>query len=187
MDRRALALGLLALAACTAPQPCPNPLHECNGQCVDIESDRRHCGGCNAACDVGKVCVGQVCTPDISGPCPTRINGAFVTLGHCGTAVKVWVVANGFVDAALARVGAAPDPSFVPSLAILANPDCDAQWSWHVDPRNATTREVASIDPAFLCTRCPAEIQPAEPNLPPTTRAWCPVDASVLAVDDRRP
>jgi hypothetical protein len=183
MLRPALALALLALAACTAPQPCPSPLHECDGQCVDIESDRRHCGACNNPCATGKVCVGTACVADASGPCPQRAGGAFVTLGHCGTAVKVWIQAGPFIDAAISRVGAAPDPAFAPSAAVLPRPDCDAQWSWHLDPNLSA----ATFDPGEVCTRCPSEIQPVDPNGMPLARWWCPADARVLAVDDKRP
>jgi hypothetical protein len=184
MDRRLLALGLLALAGCTAPQPCPSPLHECDGQCVDIESDRRHCGGCGVACATGKACIARACISDPGGPCPLRTGGAFVTLGQCGTAVKTWVQSDEVIDWAIGRVGQVPDPAFVPSLAVLAKPDCDAQWSWHVDATRAT---LAPFDPAEACTSCPQEIQPADPNGMPRTARWCPADARVLAVDDKRP
>jgi hypothetical protein len=96
--------------------------------------------------------------------------------------VKLWIGADAFVDQAISRVGAAPDPAFVPSLAVLASADCDAQWSWHVDPASAST--AASADAG--CNRCPAEIEPLVRGGPPTTRRWCPADAAVLAVDDRR-
>jgi hypothetical protein len=185
MPRRALALALLAAAACTAPQPCPTPLEECEGQCVDVRSDRRYCGGCGVRCPAGEVCSGGACTADVLAPCPLRTGGAFVTLGHCGTTVKLWLRADAFIDEAIAWLGV-PDPAFVPSLAVLARSDCDAQWSWHVDPAAAGTTDAAAIDPDSGCTRCPGEIQPADPRGAPTARAWCPLDAQVLAVDDRR-
>jgi hypothetical protein len=181
--RRALAVALLSAAACTAPQPCPEPLQECEGQCVALDSDRRFCGSCVVACALGQVCSSGACTGgEPLAPCPERVGGAFVTLGHCGTAVKAWIRADAFVDAAITRIGAAPDPAFVPSLAVDARADCDAQWSWHVDPDSAAT--TASVDAG--CTRCPAEIEPVVRGGAPTTRRWCPVDAAVLAVDDRR-
>jgi hypothetical protein len=183
---RALASGLLALAACTAPQPCPGPLHECGGQCVDVETDRRHCGACGNGCATGQACVIGVCTSDVSAaPCPQRTGGAFVTFGQCGTAVKAWVQSDALIDWAKTRVDdLAPDPATVPSLAILSRPDCDAQWSWHVDAASAA---VAPLDPGASCTACPQEIQPSDPNGAPGARRWCPANARVLAVDDKRP
>lgn len=187
MLHRTLALALLALAACTAPQPCPSPLLECGGRCVDVESDRRNCGGCGIECPTGEICFAGGCSPDLRAPCPERVGGAFVTLGHCGAAVKMWIRDGAFVDEAAGRVGADTDPAFVPSLAVLPRADCDAQWSWHVDPSAATTTEPAAIDPASACTRCPAEIQPATPDGAPTTTSWCPVGSQVLSVERRAP
>ncbi len=130
------------------------------------------------------MCLGGRCSDDPRAPCPLRTGGAFVTLGHCGTAVKTWVQSSELIAWAESRVGLGPDPAFVPSLAVLPRPDCDAQWSWHVD---ATTAALATFDPAEACTSCPQEIQPADPNGAPRALRWCPADARVLAVDDKRP
>lgn len=45
-----------------APGPgCAAPLAVCDGQCVDLEHDPAHCGGCNTPCDVQYACVAGEC------------------------------------------------------------------------------------------------------------------------------
>jgi hypothetical protein len=179
--RRALpAVVLLAAAACTDPEPCPMPLEECAGQCVDVRSDRRHCGGCGADCGAGLVCRASSCSPDPGTPCHLRSGGAFVTLGHCGQAVKLWIR-----DAAFVAAAQAPDPAFVASVAVAEGADCDAQWTWHVDALDAAFVPAASVDPAAACTVCPATIQADVASYVASPRTWCPIGASVLAVDAR--
>lgn len=40
---------------------CASGYSECDGHCVDTESDPRHCGACSGACLPGVACVGGVC------------------------------------------------------------------------------------------------------------------------------
>jgi hypothetical protein len=181
MRRRAALLALLA-ASCTVPQPCPQPLHECNGQCIDLASDRNDCGACGVICSPTQVCVSGGCTADVRAPCGIRTGGAFVTLGQCGSAVKVWITTPAFIDEAASYVGTTALPR-TPLLAIVPRTDCDAQWSWTagVDASWATSVAVA-------CTsECPKTIE-AEVGSPFPPSTWCPTPASslVLAVD-RRP
>lgn len=42
-------------------QPCPDPLVDCDGECVDLDSDPDHCGGCFMPCD--ETCVDGMCIP----------------------------------------------------------------------------------------------------------------------------
>lgn len=171
----------LALAACTSPQPCPTPLAECGGQCVDVQTDPRHCGECGRACRVGEACTGGTCRQSLQAPCPDRVGGAFVTLGHCDAAVKVWVRRAEFIDEAAVYLGTTAAPR-VPLLALVAGADCDAQWSWHLD--DVTPSFVTSIA-ATGCDACPAAIQ-ANVGAYVASGRWCPSEARVLAVD-RRP
>lgn len=46
---------------------CDEDQSECGGACVDLESDTRHCGGCDIACDAGEACRQSQCVPT-----PTR-------------------------------------------------------------------------------------------------------------------
>jgi hypothetical protein len=189
MERIAPVLALGVLCACTTPQPCPTPLEECSGQCVDLQSDRRHCGTCGFVCLVGEACLGARCTdlrPPV--PCPDRTGGAFVTLGRCGAAVKLWVEHPSFIDEALTYVGTTPLPR-VPLLTVVAGSDCDAQWSWHADDTNPSF-----VDPSFItsgavtgCDLCPAQIEGRVAADLASSGKWCPAgpDAKVLAVEPR--
>ncbi|MCA3013255.1 MAG: hypothetical protein INH41_12745, partial [Myxococcaceae bacterium] len=40
----------------------PTPCTECDGACVDLQNDSRHCGRCGAACESGSVCRAGACT-----------------------------------------------------------------------------------------------------------------------------
>lgn len=40
---------------------CVPPLLSCGGECVDTETDNRHCGGCGRACSAIEQCSGGVC------------------------------------------------------------------------------------------------------------------------------
>jgi hypothetical protein len=42
------------------PDPCPDGQQSCGGQCVDTQTDTRHCGACGTPCDRGH-CVGGKC------------------------------------------------------------------------------------------------------------------------------
>jgi hypothetical protein len=182
MLRRAALLVLLA-ASCSNPQPCPEPLVECNGQCLDVQSDRFHCGTCGVVCAPTEVCVSGGCTTDVRAPCGVRTHGAFVTLGQCGSAVKVWVTTQAFIDEAASYVGTNALPR-TPLLQLLGRSDCDAQWSWTVGVDASWV--TSTVAPCI--SDCPAQIE-AEvrtSTLPPAS-TWCPTPATslVLAVDPR--
>lgn len=40
---------------------CPDARIECNGQCVDIDTDPTNCGTCGTTCAAGEMCVGGSC------------------------------------------------------------------------------------------------------------------------------
>jgi hypothetical protein len=184
MLRRALPLVLaVALGSCKNPQPCPEPLKECDGQCVDVQTDRRHCGTCGHACRAGEVCGAATCSPDVRSPCTDRTGGGFVTMeaSGCPGAVKLWIRRTEFLDEAVANLGSTATGR-IPVLTVRSGADCDLQWSWQVD----------DVDPAFQtsvaiagCNVCPADIQanPAAYSVSPGS--WCPSPARILAVDRR--
>ncbi len=68
------ALGVGVLSALVAPLACDTggivggecraPLVECDGKCIDVATDRNHCGACDSACDPGVDCAGGVCGGD---------------------------------------------------------------------------------------------------------------------------
>lgn len=45
----------------TSPGCCDPGLKCCDGLCVDLNSDDRHCNGCNQRCSPGKLCFGGTC------------------------------------------------------------------------------------------------------------------------------
>ena len=179
----ALALAAALSAACTSSQPCPNLLQECSGQCVDVLSDQANCGRCGNACAAGQGCVSGVCGGEATVACRLRTGGAFVTLGACGAAVKLWITSPEFVAASEAAVGG-PAPG-VPVLTLRGGIDCDAQWSWFANPATAT---YATTAPTGACDVCPTLIE-ASPTFVASIGQWCPSgvakDVKVLAVDRR--
>ena len=180
MQRLSLTLAFAALSACTRPQPCPSPLEECDGQCVDLQSDRHHCGMCFSGCSPGEACIGASCTADVRAACPDRIGGAFVTLGYCEASVKLWLRRTEFIDEALTFLGSTTTAPRTPLLAVVAGSDCDSQWSWHVD--DVTPSFVTTV-PATGCDVCPADIQADVAAHLASSGKWCPSSAKVLAVD----
>lgn len=176
-SRAAAVLALALAAGCTSPQPCPSPLEECDGECVDVQSNRLHCGGCSRGCAAGESCRAATCGGGAGAPCPERTGGAFVTLGTCGTTVKLWIVNGDFIAAA---ERASPG---VPVLELSAVGDCDRQWSFSANPASA---RFAPAPPSTLCDVCPAQLQSdvADGVLDATT-TWCPGTAAVLSVDRR--
>ncbi len=181
MTRRALALAaaLTALASCKTPQPCPTPLVECNGQCVDVQSNQRHCGSCGNACAGGRSCIGGSCTPQTRAACPDRTAGAFVTVERCGEAVKVWVQDPTFVDSAASYV-LSTAPPLVPVLTVVPGTDCDAQWSWSAGASSAAFAAPGTIPG---CDVCPSVVQADVPSFVAAPGKWCA--RMVLAVDPR--
>lgn len=178
-----LAAALVLTGGCKNPQPCPSPLEECDGQCVDVQSNRRHCGFCGVGCDAGETCTGGGCGVDVAAPCAVREGGAFVTLGFdgCPGSAKVWVTEPGFIAEAAVYVGSTT-PAPAPVFSLLDGSDCDAQWSWHVDA--ATPVFVTSA--AAACDVCPQAVQASWTASVTKPATWCPSDAKFLAVEQRR-
>ena len=63
---------------------CVAPLEDCARACVDVETDRQHCGSCAARCGAGEVCeVGRcVCAPAFV--CGGSCVDLMVDAQHCG-------------------------------------------------------------------------------------------------------
>jgi hypothetical protein len=186
MVRRALVAAALVLAGgCKNPQPCPSPLEECDGQCVDVQSNRRHCGFCGVGCAAGQACIGGSCRAAATASCADRHDGSIITFGFdgcSGSTAKLWVTEPGFVTSAVFYVGTTA-PVLAPVFSLLDGVDCDAQWSWHVDP--ATPAFVTTV--AAACDFCPQDVQASWTGSGANPATWCPSDAKVLAVDDLRP
>ncbi|MCS6915703.1 MAG: hypothetical protein RMK29_10055 [Myxococcales bacterium] len=96
---RCLWLVCLLLVACSTEQRALEPMSvdmefrclfdgvACNGVCVNVKSDPRHCGACNNACPAGTVCHRGACSLRC-GDGTTACGGACVDLttdaAHCG-------------------------------------------------------------------------------------------------------
>jgi len=65
---------------------------------------------------------------------------------------------------------------------LLDGTDCDAQWTWHVDPADAIFAD-AAIE---LCDGLPSGIEANKAYWLGTVGSYCPWYARVSAVDDRR-
>lgn len=65
--------------------PCPGVLASCGGECVDLDVDLQHCGGCFVGCAPGEFCASGSC----SATCPLEICGdecadTTSSPSHCG-------------------------------------------------------------------------------------------------------
>jgi hypothetical protein len=175
----AAALAIVA-AGCADPQPCPTPLESCGGVCFDLESDRLHCGGCANVCTAGLACSGGRCVTDPAAACPVRIGGWIVTLGACGSTVKLWVSNAEFITRATALVATPGTGASVPVLDLRAGTDCDGQWAWSAVPDTASFATAGPVT-APSCDVCPEAVE----ALVASAGRWCPSAATVLAVDPR--
>ncbi|TAK30193.1 MAG: hypothetical protein EPO40_08770 [Myxococcaceae bacterium] len=69
---------------------CGSMTMACGGECVDVATDRRHCGVCDRACQSGELCLGGGCTWPRCGDARERVlcGDACVDLAtdpdHCG-------------------------------------------------------------------------------------------------------
>lgn len=172
---------LSGAVACSEAGPCPMPLEVCDGACIDLNSDPRHCGGCGRACGAGWICAGGECGDSTAAGCATRGGGAFVTLEACEQTVKLWITNEVFVTQADALLHGATLEGR-PVLALQAGTDCDAQWTWHVDAGTAT---FASSPPVGTCEGCPRVVERELSYYVNDVGLWCPAAASVVSVDRR--
>lgn len=64
-----MSLALVSLSACgsTNGNNCENGLSDCNGACVNFQSDGDNCGACGTVCGAGEICETGACVP----ACPT--------------------------------------------------------------------------------------------------------------------
>ncbi len=96
------------LAACTSDPgaadagACAGELFRCGSECVDTETDARHCGGCDRVCGAGETCVGgrcgsycrqgsADCNGDAADGCETATGSDPAHCGACGAACPAGV------------------------------------------------------------------------------------------------
>lgn len=83
---------------------CPEGTTECDGVCVDLESDAAHCGGCGQACADGAACAGGSCCDVGLAACGTACADLSTHPEHCGACGASCLFAN--VEAATCEAGA---------------------------------------------------------------------------------
>jgi hypothetical protein len=70
------------------PPPCTSGTVNCQGVCVDLQSDERHCGTCQTVCAEDEVCQAGVCF--IRGICPaTLANPSFCSSVVCSSGANL--------------------------------------------------------------------------------------------------
>jgi hypothetical protein len=181
---RTALVALVALAAgCNVANPCPSrALTDCGGLCVDTSGNVQHCGSCQNACADGLFCVQSTCVASgVGAACASRSGGAFVTIEVCDETVKVWSTSAAFVDQAAALLAAPALAVRFPVFDLRAGSDCDAQWSWSVDPSTAFLGTAAPP----RCDACPSQVEAAVSFWVSDMKQWCPLDVRVLAVERR--
>lgn len=115
------------------------------------------------------------------GPCTcmARPGGALVTFRIGRESLTVWVTNHEFIDRALRslRTGKSMIPIFG---RLLDGSDCDAQWTWHVDPQDV--RFAAAASPG--CDGLPSLVEGDKPRWLAAVGSLCPRSAVVTAVED---
>lgn len=136
---------------CGDDAPCTDGLQCCNGQCVDVTSDPRNCGGCGLACESG-ACVSNdlgvphcSCDPDAGTGC----GGTAPYEPSCGDPGECSCGGSGGVCAPPIADGCGPD-----GCSCAGGPACETRHSDHCDPGiGCRCGTQPACDPA-LATRC---------------------------------
>ncbi|MBN1770649.1 MAG: hypothetical protein JXB32_05265, partial [Deltaproteobacteria bacterium] len=84
---------------------CHVPQVECGGACVDLQTDRAHCGACDEACETGEVCVDGACAtscPAGQDVCDDRCVELQTDRAHCGACDEACETGEVCVDGACA-------------------------------------------------------------------------------------
>ncbi len=68
-----------------ADVPCPTGQARCGGVCVDITTNRDHCGGCGLSCCAGNSCAASTCNPG----CPAGMTACFPSTRTCGICANI--------------------------------------------------------------------------------------------------
>ncbi len=100
----------VSLALACVPEP-PTPCTACDGACVDLQRDARHCGACGTSCAAGERCEAGACTATC-GAGTTACAGACVDLqsspSHCGACTNACPTGSACVAGACAAFCASP-------------------------------------------------------------------------------
>jgi hypothetical protein len=113
--------------------------------------------------------------------CLARKGGAIVGFEVNKETFAVWTTNSKFIDEAIQfrDEGTTKLPMF---NKLLDKRDCDAQWSWHTDPA-----AVEFVQKAIeVCDGRPSDVEKNKAEWLKTVKRYCPWNAKVVSVDDRR-
>ena len=133
--------------------------------------------------------------------CGDLVDGALVefsvhvsTLEHPDTTetLKLWLSDDAFIDEAL-RLFESQEQRVPNFEGLLDGQDCDSQWTWHVNAATARWLEPGEIPggggdeiPTDSCDGLPSAVEAQKAYWFEQVRRYCPQDAKVLSIDDRR-
>ncbi|MDX2012511.1 MAG: LamG-like jellyroll fold domain-containing protein [Myxococcaceae bacterium] len=155
----ALVLAVVGLGCVTDP---PVPCTACDGVCVDLQNDRRHCGACGTACAAGSVCTAGACVANAGCAAPLRAcSGVCFDLqndpGHCGSCATVCGTSEYCRQGQCTSLAADAGPPSCPSGTAGCDGGCFDQQN---DPNNcgACGRSCGTTAycSAGVCTQFPA-------------------------------
>lgn len=123
-----------------------------------------------------------------TGPCATRQGGALITIdnppgtGDGPDSITLWITNSAFIDEAMTHKSN-NDWRVAMFDQVIASADCDSKHMWHVDPAKVSWADTAAEE-------CDATVTYVSTNLTAwaarPTPSWCPWNARVSAVIDRR-
>jgi len=119
--------------------------------------------------------------PPGGGLCASRTGGALVTFKIAGDEkLTLWVTDPAFIAAAKDKLtdGTTQIPMFE---VLLDGTDCDAQYTWHVDPARVSFTDFATE----VCDGLPSYIEHNKSEWLNKVHNYCPWQSQVIAVDAR--
>jgi hypothetical protein len=128
-----------------------------------------------ASCDSGTTATSPA--PEL---CADRTGGALITFQIVQETFTGWFTDSDFIAAAQAHLtnGTTQVPNFA---HVIAGPDCDATWNFHVAPDDAEFADF-TIE---LCSAIPSHINNNRDEWISTVGSWCPWSAVVTTVERR--
>ena len=81
---------------------CPAGTTNCQGKCVDLQTNQNNCGQCRRVCSQGQICQGGTCLADLGSACSNHTNrcraGLTCLAGTCVVACGPTNCPNGCCD-----------------------------------------------------------------------------------------